>query len=94
VARSSKPMPPNSCSGCDTVWTGVSAAHCAADGCHQLFSSVKLFDQHREATRDAGRCLDPMSVRHKGVRVMFFRDGMWRSPPMSDEAAARLKASR
>jgi hypothetical protein len=95
MAESSRTAPPNSCSGCTTTWTGVAAAHCPA--CHRLFASPKLFDQHRETTRDPtdqGRCLDPAVVRHNGLRVMFFREGMWRGPAMSTEAAARLKASR
>jgi hypothetical protein len=97
VAEQSKPTPPNSCSGCGASWTGVTVAHCAADGCHQTFASPGLFDQHRETTRDLtdqGRCLNPASIRHNGTRVMFFRDGMWRGPQLSAEAAARLKASR
>jgi hypothetical protein len=76
------------CSGCDAVWTAMSAAHCA--GCHRTLAGSTLFDRHRHARGDHGSCLDPATLLGPtGDRIMFFRDGMWRGPEASDE----LKAS-
>lgn len=75
------------CGGCDTVWTAPGAAHCAASGCHRTFGGVSLFDAHR-STRggDHGSCVDPEALTNTaGERIAFFRNGMWRSPEMTDE---------
>lgn len=75
------------CGGCDHVWTGLGAAHCAARGCHRTFSTTRLFDLHR-STRggEHGTCADPEKIRNRdGEPTMFFRDGMWRGPEMTDE---------
>ena len=39
--------------GCGARWSGLATTHCAR--CHQTFSGVSGFDQHREN----GRCLGP-----------------------------------
>lgn len=31
MAENNTPKPPNTCSSCDATWTGISAAHCAAE---------------------------------------------------------------
>lgn len=76
--------------GCGERWSGVAAAHCA--GCHRTFSAPGLFDKHRSARGEHGTCLDPAEVRQvrTGERVMFFRDGMWRGPEMTDEQLAAM----
>jgi hypothetical protein len=44
------------CPRCDSVWTGLSACHCAA--CHRTFSGYRAFDIHRTGSR----CNDPASL--------------------------------
>lgn len=85
------PYGPHCCSACCAVWTGARAAHCSA--CHRSFASVGLFDAHRSIAGEHGVCRDPVSLTvQSGQRasepVMVFRDGMWRSPEMSDEEKA------
>lgn len=80
-----------SCNGCGNTWTGLSRAHCAAEGCHRTFGSVGLFDRHRSSAGKHGTCLDPTSITNSnGERVMFYRDGMWRGPEMTEEQKAAL----
>lgn len=43
---------------CGARWAGVTAAHCAAAGCHQTFGGVGLFDDHRKA----GQCVEPLRL--------------------------------
>lgn len=80
---------PNTCGGCDATWTASLAAHCGC--CHRTFASVGLFDHHRSAQGEHGTCLDPESIRHgkTGERLMFYRNGMWRGPEMTEEAKAK-----
>jgi hypothetical protein len=84
------------CSGCDATWTGTSPCHCAS--CHRTFAGIKLFDAHRHARGEHGGCLDPEQVlvqagQRKGERVMFFRDGMFRGPELSEEQIAKLRGA-
>ena len=81
-----------SCGGCDATWTATAAAHCAAAGCHQTFSSVTLFDRHRSLAGEHGACKDPaLLVGGNGDPICEFRDGMWRFPEMTDaDKAARF----
>jgi hypothetical protein len=72
------------CSRCDTTWTALGAAHCGS--CHETFSTSGLFDLHRHARGEHGGCLDPATVLRSGDRAMFYRDGMWRGPELSEEA--------
>jgi hypothetical protein len=55
---------------------------------------VGLFDAHRVAAGEHGRCLEPAEIvkqsgAHAGERVMFFRDEMWRGPEMDEAAKAK-----
>lgn len=80
------------CGGCDTRWTAPNAAHCAARGCHQTFASVNLFDAHRSQEGERGACIPPAEVQGRhGEQRLFFRDGMWRGPELTDEQRARLR---
>ncbi|WP_449291519.1 FDXHR family putative zinc-binding protein [Nonomuraea maritima] len=45
------------CGGCTEVWTGSSAAHCAAADCHRTFSGPSAFDLHQP-----GECRHPADV--------------------------------
>ena len=90
MAENSKQPAPASCSRCGATWKALGAAHCAADGCHRTFSSAGLFDLHRQATVTAGKCLNPVHIRAKGQRAMFYREGMWRGPQVPAEDRARL----
>lgn len=36
------------CVRCGSSWTGLSAAHCAAPGCHRTFTSISAFDLHQK----------------------------------------------
>lgn len=77
------------CSGCPAAWTAKSAAHCG--GCHRLFATSTLFDAHRSVDGPHGTCLDPETVVGRdGERRLFFRDGMWRGPELTDEQRAKL----
>lgn len=83
VRPDSKPHRPTqaaSCSGCSTRWTGSGRAHCSAANCHRTFATVGLFDRHRRGYA----CLDPT-----GIGGMELRDGMWRSPVMTEEERAK-----
>lgn len=76
------------CTGCPARWTATGAAHCAS--CHRTFSSPRLFDAHRSTRGELGSCVDPVTLTvqtgaRAGEPVMFFRDGMWRGPEMTDE---------
>lgn len=74
------------CSGCDARWSGVSRAHCAADQCHHSFASASLFDLHRSVAGEHGTCRNPRDiVNTQGNRVMFYREGLWRSPELTEE---------
>lgn len=76
------------CGGCDASWTALGAAHCAA--CHTLYATPGLFDLHRSQHGEHGACLDPATVKNKGVPLLFFRDGMWRGPEMTPKETARM----
>ncbi len=47
------------CRGCKRGWNGLKTCHCGA--CHQTFSTVKAFDQHRRGTYepDTRHCVNP-----------------------------------
>ena len=55
------------CGGCDSVWSGVNRAHCAAKGCHHTFGGVTAFDNHRRRNK----CIHPaelgLTQNSKGV---------------------------
>lgn len=73
------------CSGCDAAWSGVGRAHCAADGCHRTFATASLFDLHRSSIGEHGSCRNPRDITRREDRVMYFRDGLWRSPELTEE---------
>ncbi len=78
------------CSGCDVTWTAASAAHCG--GCHRTFATVQLFDAHRSAEGEHGSCLHPDDVRGRdGKPRLWFRDGMWRGPELTEEQREKLR---
>lgn len=80
------------CSGCEATWTGVTTAHCAADGCHQTFASVALFDAHRSQDGERGACIPPAEVQGRnGEQRLFFRAGMWRGPEMTEVERERMR---
>jgi hypothetical protein len=83
-----KSASPNTCGTCPATWTGTSACHCA--GCHQTFVSATLFDAHRAQYGERGVCRRPADLTYTsgsraGEPVMFFREGMWRGPEMTEE---------
>lgn len=81
------------CSGCKVTWTATTAAHCSE--CHNLFSAVSLFDKHRHARGERGGCLDPATVTSReGERLMFYREGMWRGPALTEEQQLRMFGRR
>jgi hypothetical protein len=87
-SRERKSAPPNTCSTCSATWTGNSACHCA--GCHHTFVSATLFDAHRTQHGERGVCRRPADLtftsgQRAGDPVMFFREGMWRGPEMTEE---------
>lgn len=87
------------CTRCQHQWTGLAVAHCSAccrtvGGPAATFSSAGLFDKHRRPTGERGVCLNPGNVVNAaGEQVMFFRDGMWRGPEMTDEAKAARRSA-
>jgi hypothetical protein len=48
---------PYSCH-CGRRWSALGEAHCAADGCHEQFSTVRHFDRHRMN----GACVWPAAL--------------------------------
>lgn len=78
-----RPVGATGCGGCSERWTAPGAAHCG--GCHRTFSAAGLFDRHRSAAGEHGRCLDPATI--DGIE---FRDGMWRGPEMTDAERERV----
>jgi hypothetical protein len=89
AATESAKVRPNTCGRCDATWTAKRAAHCG--GCCRTFATVVLFDAHRSADGPHGTCLDPETVvGESGHRRLFFRDGMWRGPELTDEQRANL----
>jgi hypothetical protein len=88
ASRERKPAPPNTCGSCSATWTGTSVCHCA--GCHHTFVSSTLFDAHRTQLGERGVCRRPADLTltsgpRTGEPVMFFREGMWRGPEMTEE---------
>lgn len=78
---------PNTCGGCKARWTGERPCHCSA--CHRTFAGVNLFDMHRTAKGERGECLTPATIRNRVEQpLMFFRNGMWRGPEMTEEQKA------
>lgn len=85
--RDPRPAVPNTCGGCEASWTGDRPCHCSA--CHRTFAGVHLFDTHRTAKGERGECLNPASIRNRLEQpLMFFRNGMWRGPEMTEEQKA------
>ncbi len=84
----------NTCSGCPATWTGLSTCHCS--GCHQTFAGVGLFDAHRTQYGESGKCRRPADMivaggLRAGEPAMFFREGVWRGPEMTDEEKRRVR---
>jgi hypothetical protein len=82
------------CNGCTNTWTGVSAAHCGAAGCHETFAGVGAFDYHRRG----GTCVPPQDCtveesRGKGQRTvtvaapLVLASQVW-VPPRGDKPGA------
>ncbi|HEX5345953.1 MAG TPA: hypothetical protein VFW64_02455 [Pseudonocardiaceae bacterium] len=91
------PHGPHSCSGCSAVWTGARTAHCSA--CHSTFATESLFDAHRSIAGCYGTCRDPATLTYRagqraGEQVMFWRDGLWRAPEMTDEEKVAMVGVR
>jgi hypothetical protein len=74
---------------CGAWWTGVSRAHCPAEGCHRTFSCDSAADKHRVGTFGADRrCANPAEVGLV-ARAMPF-GVMWGWPSSDDyDPAAR-----
>lgn len=72
---------------CGARWTDLRTAHCAAEKCHRSFASIGLFDRHRSTTgSEQGSCRNPTTITNThGHRIMYLRDGIWRSPELTDE---------
>lgn len=92
--RTPRPSEIATCGGCDQTWTAIGAAHCGA--CHTApFSTARLFDLHRTAIGEHGRCLNPGQIRNRAdEQVMFLRDGMWRGPELTDDEKTARFGSR
>ncbi len=50
------------CNGCDATWTGLAMTHCAADGCHETFSTLRNFDAHLKSWGERTIHRDPTEV--------------------------------
>jgi len=57
------------CSGCDSVWTGVGRCHHAKEECHQTFGGRTTFDLHLRTT---GNCIHPSELG-----LTQNEDGVW-----------------
>jgi hypothetical protein len=60
---------------CGAKWTGTGRTHCAAPGCHRLFSGLTAFDAHRKG----GECLLPGDAG-----LVKREDGVWAFPSDPD----------
>lgn len=79
--------------GCGHTWTGKTAAHCGK--CHHTFSTTALFDRHRTAEGEHGRCIPPDQIRTKqGNRLMYHRNGMWRGPELTNQQKTTIFPER
>jgi hypothetical protein len=69
---------------CGARWTALNVAHCGS--CHESFSGPSNFDLHRTSAGEFGACKHPTDVLNReGYRLLFFRDGVWRGPELSEE---------
>jgi hypothetical protein len=75
---------------CGARWTARGLAHCG--GCHNSYSGISTFDQHRSMTGEHGVCKRPAEVVNSlGERLLWLRDGVWRGPELTeDEKTARF----
>lgn len=57
------------CSGCNSVWTGLNRCHCSK--CHETFGGVSSFDKHLQPRRK--KCIYPeklgLTQNEQGVWV-------------------------
>lgn len=75
---------------CGANWTGLTVAHCSA--CHRTFAGPSLFDKHRTARGEHGKCINPAHIQNRKTEepLMWYRNGMWRGREMTEaEKAAR-----
>ena len=72
--------------GCGETWSGTTAAHCAASGCHQTFTTVANFDRHRRG----GACQQPTSV---GLRLAARAGYQAWAQPGEENLADRLRSA-
>lgn len=73
-----RPAGAASCS-CGAWWTGSTRAHCAADGCHQTFSTDNAADKHRQGRFGIDRrCVDPATVGLVAVEKPY--GVLWQNP--------------
>lgn len=56
-------IPDIGCGRCNNRWGGTSTCHCS--GCHETFTGLTAFDQHRTGSHTHGtrRCLPPADWR-------------------------------
>lgn len=73
---------------CGRSWTGLRTAHCG--GCHETFSGVSLFDEHRNQHGERGSCRDP---RTGAIGEVVLVDGVWHRPAMTDAERATIRWS-
>lgn len=84
ASQRSRVTPSHTCSGCEATWTAANTCHCS--GCHASFAGVGLFDKHRAQYGEHGVCRRPADLTTtSGEPVMFFRDGIWKGPQMTEE---------
>jgi hypothetical protein len=79
--------------GCGQWWTGVSRAHCPADGCHRTFSGDSAAERHRVGAPGLDRhCADPATVGLIARQMPF--GVLWGWPGPDEDTAAKLAELR
>lgn len=79
---------------CGAWWTGLSRAHCAADGCHRTFSCDSAADKHRIGSYGVDRrCADPATVGLVAREMPFGVMWGWPSSDGYDLASRRDPAA-
>lgn len=80
---------------CGQWWTGPNRAHCAAPGCHRLFSGDSAAEQHRKGAFGSDcdrRCVDPATVGLVARQMPY--GVLWGWPAPDEDKAAKLAALR
>jgi hypothetical protein len=66
---------------CGATWGGANRCHCS--GCHETWSGVTLFDQHRWHRGERDGCWPPGELTTHG-QPLVCRDSVWGGPELTE----------